>query len=660
MKWFYLISLLVAAGMVVCPFVLLPSREEQQVASVVTGYAADGTEILKPNPVIRYDLYPAAIRSIDATTCGDVSSSSLQAEFYEGLYTYHYLLRDEGRPVIIPALADSPPNISDDLLTYTVRLKTNVRYHRNPCFGKEFNGLPATRTVRAKDFVLAFKRVADYHNTRADLSWSLLRGRIVGLDDYRKKTKDYHPGDFSRYDLPVKGLRALDDHTLQFRLVEPYPQFNMVLAMHLYAPCPREAVEHWLTGNGSIPKHERSVTFKNTEEVVGTGAYYLHTWHRKHRIVLMRNPEFRADFYPTAEDLRRDIEKYNLPEHQLTELQGKGFLRDAGRQLPFIDAASYEFVGETYPAWMLFLSRQTDGSGIPREVFESVVTPGKELTDQWKKRGIYMRKAWPPTLYWMVFNMEDPVLGASPSLRQAMCLSYNVEAGIEVLRNGRGRRATNIVPTAFKGHKEAGPGPYYRYDLDAARKKIARAKQELAAAGKLDENGEIPVIKLYLTEGAAAQRMAEFIQQQFDQIGVRIKPVFSDWPTLQQKVHTKQAQMYMMGWHADYYDAENFLQLFYSPNIQNGTNNANYSNPEFDRLYEKIRVMPDTPERTKLYAKMIRIVCEDCPVLMENEPMTLALYYDWYQNVLMHPIGYGFGKFRKIDVPLRIRLGGRK
>ena len=114
-----------------------------------------------------------------------------------------------------------------------------------------------------------------------------------------------------------------------------------------------------------------------------------------------------------------------------------------------------------------------------------------------------------------------------------------------------------------------------------------------------------------------------------------------------------------MGWHADYFDAENFLQLYYSPNIKKGTNNSNYSNPEFDRLYEKIRDMPDTPERTEIYARMIRMISEDCPVLMLSEPLTMVLYYDWYKNVKLHPIGYGYAKYRRVNVELREKLGGK-
>jgi ABC-type oligopeptide transport system substrate-binding subunit len=141
---------------------------------------------------------------------------------------------------------------------------------------------------------------------------------------------------------------------------------------------------------------------------------------------------------------------------------------------------------------------------------------------------------------------------------------------------------------------------------------------------------------------------------------VDIEAYYQDWSTLQQLVHTNQAQMFIMGWHADYYDAENFLQLFYSKNIEAGTNSSLYRNKRFDELYERTRTMPEGPERLELYAEAIRIVCEDCPVLMTTELESIALYYDWYRNVLPHPLGYGFGKYRRIDVDLRRQLGGRE
>ena len=71
----------------------------------------------------------------------------------------------------------------------------------------------------------------------------------------------------------------------------------------------------------------------------------------------------------------------------------------------------------------------------------------------------------------------------------------------------------------------------------------------------------------------------------------------------------------MLGWIADYPDAENFLQLFYSANASPGPNNFNYSNPAFDRIYERASVMPECSERTAMYRRAERIVVEDCPAV---------------------------------------------
>jgi ABC-type transport system substrate-binding protein len=100
------------------------------------------------------------------------------------------------------------------------------------------------------------------------------------------------------------------------------------------------------------------------------------------------------------------------------------------------------------------------------------------------------------------------------------------------------------------------------------------------------------------------------------------------------------------------------LQLFYSKNIDKGTNNSNYRNPEFDSLYEAIRVMPDSPRRLALYVRMIRLISEDCPLMPIYEPENFTLYYDWMLNIKQHPIGYGYLKYRRIDARLRHALGG--
>ena len=164
MKWFYVIALVVVAAMVASPLLYLKSRDPNPYA--------DLEKVLGRPVVVRYDSYSSAIKSLDPATCGDVASSSIQSNVWEGLYTYHYLIRP---PKVVPQLAAEMPKISEDRLTYTITLKGDVKYHRNPCFGgdplkRETWG---TRAVRAEDFVTSFKRIADYPG-RADLSWTFL------------------------------------------------------------------------------------------------------------------------------------------------------------------------------------------------------------------------------------------------------------------------------------------------------------------------------------------------------------------------------------------------------------------------------------------------------------------------------------------------------
>ena len=631
MKGFYLIAGVVAIALTLSPFVLLEAPDANRYAG----------------KVVRFDVYLSAVKSLDPATCGDTTSSGFQGNVYEGLCTYHFLKR----PVeLVPLLADEMPRISADGLTYEVKLKAGVMYHRNPCFGLDDSGGPKTRTVTAGDFVLAFKRIADYH-INTGLAWAFST-RVRGLKEYREKTKRYKVGDFSRYDADVPGLTAVDDLTLRITLTEPYPQFIYVLGMHVTAPIPREAVNYWLGteedgqgGRRPIPVEKRTTEFREAEQVVGTGPYMFKVFERKSKIVLERNPDFRDNFYPD-EGEPGDGEA--------------GLLDDAGKKVPFIDVLHYDFVAERFTAWKLFLTRQRDAAGIPRSVFESVIRPDKQLEDRWRRKRIRLVKYWSPAVYWIVFNMEDPVIGASKSLRQALCASFDVESELKVLYNGRGKRAVNVIPSSFKGWKEAGPGPYNRLDLDRARGKLEEARKELAAKGLLN-NGKIPQLRIDLgSTGRTATKQGEFFQQQFAKIGIDLKFVPNDWPKLQEKVHNKQCQMYTMGWHADYPDAENFLQLFYSPNIEKQTNNSNYSNPVFDELYEKVRVMSDSPERARLYTKMIRILGEDCPVLLLSEPLSYVLIYDWVKNVKPHPIGYGLTKYRRIDTDLRHELGGKE
>ena len=111
--------------------------------------------------------------------------------------------------------------------------------------------------------------------------------------------------------------------------------------------------------------------------------------------------------------------------------------------------------------------------------------------------------------------------------------------------------------------------------------------------------------------------------------------------------------MYQLGWVADYPDAENFLQLFYGKNASPGPNHSNYLNPEYDSLYEKMRIMKESPERTELCRKMSAMVAEDCPWIFMHHPIAYGLQHCWMKNYKPHDFAYGMTKYYRIDTDQR-------
>ena len=103
------------------------------------------------------------------------------------------------------------------------------------------------------------------------------------------------------------------------------------------------------------------------------------------------------------------------------------------------------------------------------------------------------------------------------------------------------------------------------------------------------------------------------------------------------------------GWLLDFPDAENTLQLFYGPNGSPGSNDANYSNPEYDALYERASVMLPSPERTAIYRQMNQILIDDCVTISGMSRVQIML---WHKDVIAMPDSSIVGGFflRYVDI----------
>jgi ABC-type transport system substrate-binding protein len=545
-------------------------------------------------------------KGFDPVKVSDVASSAMICRVYEGLLDYAYL----DRPYRVqPMLAETMPEVSADGLTYTFHIRKGIFFQDDPCFpgGKG-------RELTAEDFVYSIKRIADLKN--ASSGFWVFNGRVAGLDEFRAASAGDAPTDYAAL---VEGLHSIDRYTLQIRLKEAYPQLLWVLAMHYTFAVPREAVEFY--GDGFV------------NHPVGTGPYILETWNNNYRIEFVRNPKW-------AETGR--VELY--PSTGTEEARAAGLLDDAGRQIPFIDRIVQYVVDDVATTWMMFLSGQFSYSTISRDNWAAVITPGRELVSEMKEQGVELLSS--PTLYlsYIGFNMDDPLVGKNKKLRQALSCAFDPELLVQYY-NGRVTPVYGPLPDPLAGFK---PNPTaYSFNL-------AKAKQLLAEAGYPDgidpATGRRLELTLELGDAAPDTRQSvELMVGMVDKIGVVLKAGYNNWPAFLDKLDRRQAQIFKLGWVADYPDSENFLQLFYGPNASPGPNHANYVNPQIDKLYEQLRTMLPGSEKDRLCEQMVDIVIEDCPWVFLYQPMDFAVVHNWLKNYSLHDFPYTMTKYRRVD-----------
>jgi ABC-type transport system substrate-binding protein len=549
------------------------------------------------------------IRGFDPVTAGDVAGSLAIGRIYEGLLQYSYLIRPYQ---VEPNLSEKLPDISADGLVYTFTIRRGIYFQDDTCFT---NTSGKGRELTADDFIYAIKRVADL-KTGSTGYWAF-NNRIRGLDEFRNASAGEQATDYGK---KIEGLSALDRYTLQIRLKEPYPQLLWILTMHYTFAVPHEAVEYYGQDFVNHP--------------VGTGPFRLKSWTRNYRIEYEINPKWQAT---------GRVERYPV-----TGAEGdsaRGLLVDAGKPIPFIDRIVQYVINDSTTLWFLFLKGQLESSGISRDNWDAVITSEKKLNQELAAMGIRMYSTPVMETYYIGFNMDDPVVGPNKILRQALACAFNTE---EYLRfyNHRVIRALGPIPPGISGFQEQ--NQQYPFNLELARKLLAQAGYP---DGKDPETGRR--LKLNLDVGNAndpeVRASVELFSSFMEKIGVQINPVYNNWPTFLARLERRQAQMFRLGWVADYPDAENFLQLFYGPNSSPGPNHCNYRNKTFDELYEQVRIMADSPERTALYRQMTAIVVEDSPWIFEQHPLAYGLSHHWLKNYKPHDFPYGMNKYHKID-----------
>lgn len=547
------------------------------------------------------------VKSLDPAIAYDAISLEVLPMINESLLQYKYTKL----PLELePLLAESMPTVSKDKKSYTFKIKKGVLFQDDEAFpgGKG-------RELKASDFTYAWKRML-LPDIQSPGTW-IFEGKVVGWDAYKKRLLENRAKADEILQEEVEGIRAVDDYTLEFKLIAPYPQLLNVLAMGFGAPVAREVIAKY--GQQGI-----------TERAVGTGPFRLKSFVKGSRIILEKNPTYRKEFYPTEGD---------------EDAQKSGLMAAAGKQLPFVDQVVYSILKETQPRWLEFMKGNLDISTIPKDSFDAAIVDG-DLRPKMKEKGIGMHRGEEPTIWYLNFNMKDKVVGGkNADLRRAISMAIDRETYIRKFLNGRAVKATSIVPRIIPGNtgRAETVGDY----------NVEKAKEYLAKAGYPGGKG-LPVIK-YDVRGPStdANQVAEFFKMSLAAVGINMEIVRNTFPAYLEKEKNGNLQFFTGGWQADYPDAENFMFLLSSKNVSPGPNASNYVNPEFDALYEKLAAMSPSPERAALIKKAEDIAFNDNVWSMLFYPIQYDLYYGWTKNFRPNAVIANQDKYYDVDVEKR-------
>jgi oligopeptide transport system substrate-binding protein len=395
-------------------------------------------------------------------------------------------------------------------------------------------------------------------------------------------------------------VKALDDKTLEVKLIANTPYFLELTAFPTYMPVQQAVVE----SAGEAWATEAST-------YIGNGPYMVTDWVPSSHITMEKNPH-----YWEQDLLGPQSIKFNLIEGAVPQLNGF-----QNGSLKFVDDAP------------------------PEEIAALKSTP------------TFHSQAQMGTYYVSLNNQVAPF--DDPLVRQAFILAIDRVHMADVIGSGLYIPAGAWVPP---GLSDATPGSDFRetrgdyYDPTAYEANLAEAKALLEQAGYPGGEG-LPVIEYLYNEGSVHQPVAEALQNMWGELGANVELVMQEWNTL---LETRKNGEYMTtrdGWLNDYNDPIGMLDLFITGG---GNNNSQYINPEYDALITSIKTSSDPAARFDMMHQAEDMLMNDwvfAPIMYYGDPYLQDTTLDG--SVWSSPLGYKYFMYAENydDAELNVCVG---
>ncbi|MDC4232420.1 ABC transporter substrate-binding protein [Actinomyces sp. B33] len=358
----------------------------------------------------------------------------------------------------------------------------------------------------------------------------------------------------------ITGLEASDDYTFTASLKESTPDFADRLGYSAYFPLPDSTLDDMDNG-GQHP--------------VGNGPYMVDGedgWEHNAQIKLVPNPEY------------------------------------AGDRTPKNDGVTIIFYSSQDAAYQDLLANNLDVlDAIPDSAFSTYET---ELSGRSVNQAAAIFQSFTLPARIEHFSGEEGKLR-----RQAISMAINREEITETIFGGTRTPAKDFTSPVVDGYNDSVAGSeVLTYNADKAKELWAQADAISPFTGTFTIG--------YNSDGGHQAWVDAATNSIKNTLGIEAEGApYPDFKSLRDDVHNRTiAGAFRTGWQADYPGKYNFLAPTYATGA--GSNDGDYSNPEFDALLTQAAAVTDHAESAKILDEAQTILFQDLPAI----PL-------WYANV---------------------------
>jgi peptide/nickel transport system substrate-binding protein len=419
---------------------------------------------------------PASAAMDPAKEYLNLSFEQMRCCLLRTLYSTNGQSVDQGGTELLPDLAASLPEISEDGLTYTFAIKPGLKY------APPFQDVEIT----ADDFIRALEREAD--PAASSGGYAFYYSPIEGFDDFGAGSAK-----------EISGLEAIDEHTLQVTVTEPTGDLGWRMAMPAAAPIPPNRGAPLGAAEGHTKNYGRFL--------VASGPY-------------MFEGSDEMDFSIPAED-QEPVAGY-IPGRSITMVRNPSWDEASDDlRMAYPDSIEIQIGGEVSD---LYNKVETGDLDYVMDLPDAA-TLKQYSTDPALKDRLHVSPA-------AIVSYVSMNLGVAPFddiyVRKAMNLVWD-KAGGRQLAGGSltGTNAGHIFPDSLLNDLLVDYNPYATPndsgDATLAQEQMKQSKYDTDGDGRCDAPECDDVLALFASDSASGQKTAALAQQNLEEIGITLE-----------------------------------------------------------------------------------------------------------------------------------------